>query len=187
MNYDFNLDSPNGQQDFKNWVSRTIKNEVNSYTRQVLGASNTSSLTLGTTASVFNGSLMTSPLETYNTIGALTGTVNYDAKTQSVLYSNANATANWTLNIRGDSSTSLNSMLKVGQAITLALIVQQGATAYYQTALQIDGTSVTPKWANAVAPTFGNTSANDIYTFTILKINNTPSYIVLESQGKWGL
>jgi hypothetical protein len=187
MNYDFNLESPNGQQDFKNWVSRTIKNEVNSYTRQVLGTSNTSSLTLGTTASVFNSSVMTSPLETYNTIGALTGTVNYDAKTQSVLYSNANATANWTLNIRGDSSTSLNSMLKVGQAITLALIVQQGTTAYYQTALQIDGTSVTPKWANAVAPTFGNASANDIYTFTILKVDNTPSYIVLESQGKWGL
>ena len=34
---------------------------------------------------------------------AATGTVNYDVATQSILYFTSNASANWTLNIRGSS------------------------------------------------------------------------------------
>ena len=36
----WDLNSDRGRQDFANWVGRSIKNEVNSYARQVLGIGN---------------------------------------------------------------------------------------------------------------------------------------------------
>ena len=115
----------------------------------------------------------------------MTGTVNYDVSTQAVLYANNNATGNWTLNVRASSGVSLNTLLAANQAITIVLINQNGATAYYQSAMQIDGSSVTPKWSGGTAPTSGNASANDVYTFTILKTASA-TYTVLASVVKWG-
>ena len=100
---------------------------------------------------------------------AATGTINYDVLTQSVLYYTSNASANWTLNVRGSGSTSLNTLMATGEAITLVFLVTQGATAYYQSAFQIDGSSVTPKWQNGTAPTSGSASSIDAYTVTIVK------------------
>jgi hypothetical protein len=100
---------------------------------------------------------------------AATGTINYDVTTQSVLYYTTNASANWTLNVRASSGTSLNTALSTGQSVTIAFLVTQGATAYYQSAFQVDGASVTPKWQGGTAPTAGNASGVDIYTITIIK------------------
>ena len=100
---------------------------------------------------------------------AATGTINFDVTTQSVLYYTSSASANWTLNIRGSSGTSLNTLMSTGQSITIAFLVTNGATAYYQTGFTIDGTSVTPKWQGGTAPTSGDASAVDIYTFSIVK------------------
>ena len=100
---------------------------------------------------------------------AATGTINYDVLTQSVLYYTTNASANWTLNVRGSGSTSLNTLLATGESVTAVFLVTNGATAYYQSAFQIDGASVTPKWQGGIAPTAGNASSIDIYTITIIK------------------
>jgi VCBS repeat-containing protein len=100
---------------------------------------------------------------------AATGTVNFDASTQGVLYYTTNASGNWTLNVRGTSSTTLNSILATGDAITVSFLVTNGSTAYYQTAFTIDGTSVTPKYSGGTAPSAGNASAIDAYSFTIIK------------------
>ena len=100
---------------------------------------------------------------------AASSTVNFDAITQSVLYYTTNASGNWTLNVRGDGSTTLNSIMSIGQSITVAFLATQGATAYYQSAFQVDGSSVTPKWQGGAAPTFGNTSGIDSYIVTIIK------------------
>jgi len=100
---------------------------------------------------------------------AATGTINFDVTTQSVLYYTSSASANWTLNIRGSSGTSLNTLMSTGQSITIAFLVTNGATAYYQTGFTIDGTSVTPKWQGGTAPTSGDASSVDIYTFSIVK------------------
>ena len=116
---------------------------------------------------------------------AATGTVAFDAITQSVLYYTSNASANWTLNIRGDSSTTLNSILATGDAITVTHLVTQGSTAYYNSAVQIDGTSVTPKWQNGAAPANGSTNSIDVYTYTIIKTASTPTYTVIASQSKF--
>jgi hypothetical protein len=100
---------------------------------------------------------------------AATGTINYDVTTQSVLFYTTNASGNWTLNVRASSGTSLNTALSTGQSVTIAFLVTQGSTAYYQSAFQVDGASVTPKWQGGTAPTAGNASGVDIYVVTIIK------------------
>lgn len=100
---------------------------------------------------------------------AATGTINYDVTTQSVLYYTSNASANWTVNIRGNGTTSLNTLMSTGQALTVVFLVTQGATPYYNNALQIDGSSVTPKYQGGSAYTSGNASAIDAYSYTIVK------------------
>jgi hypothetical protein len=100
---------------------------------------------------------------------AATGTVDFDVITQAVLYYNTDASGNWTLNIRGDASNSLDSIMATGESITVVHIVQQGGTAYYNSAVTIDGSSVTPEWQGGSAPSSGNTSSDDIYSYTIIK------------------
>lgn len=112
---------------------------------------------------------------------AATGTINYDITTQSVLYYTSNASANWTVNFRGSSGTSLNTALSTGQSITAAFLVTQGATAYYNNSIQIDGTTsgVTVRWLGG-APTAGNASGIDSYRYLIIKTGSA-AYTVLAS------
>jgi hypothetical protein len=100
---------------------------------------------------------------------AATGTINYDATTQSVLYYTSNASANWTVNFRGSSGTSLNTLMSTGQSLTLVFLVTQGSTAYYNNAVTIDGNSVTPKYQGGTAWSSGNASGVDAYSYTIVK------------------
>lgn len=100
---------------------------------------------------------------------AATGTINYDVTTQSVVYYTTNATGNWTINLRGNGSNSLDSLMANGEAITVTFLAAQGATAYYNSAVQIDGSSVTPVWLGGAAPSSGNTNGIDAYTYAIIK------------------
>jgi hypothetical protein len=115
---------------------------------------------------------------------AATGTINYDVLTQTVLYYTTNASANWTVNIRGNSGTTLNSIFNTGQSLSVVFMVTQGSTAYYNNVLQIDGTTVTPKWQGGIAPTFGNTSGVDVYNYSIIKTGSA-TYNVLASQSRY--
>jgi hypothetical protein len=112
---------------------------------------------------------------------AATGTINYDITTQSVLYYTSNASANWTVNFRASSGTSLNTALATGQSVTVAFLVTQGSTAYFNSAVQIDGSSVTPKWQGGTAPAAGNASGIDAYVYTIIKTGSA-TFTVLASQ-----
>ena len=109
---------------------------------------------------------------------AATGTINFDAVTQGVLYYTSNASANWTLNVRGSSGATLDSILATGDSITVSFLVTNGSTAYRHSALTIDGTSVTPKWSGGTAPAAGNASSIDAYSFTIIKTASA-TYTVL--------
>jgi hypothetical protein len=138
------------------------------------------------TAPVVNGAVLKETEETWNVSAtAATGTVNMDVNTASAWYYTSNATANWTFNFRGDGSTTLASLLNTGDSITVAFAVTQGTTAYYASAFQIDGSSVTPKWQGGSAPTSGNASAIDLYTFTIVKTAATPTYTVFAARTKF--
>jgi hypothetical protein len=147
------------------------------YSAPTLGST---SIASGATVTTIAGLTLTSPTasaavliapEERTTVSATaaTGTVNFDAVTQGVLYYTTNASANWTLNVRGSSGATLDSILAVGDAITVSFLVTNGATAYYQTAFQIDGSAVTPKYSGGTAPAAGNASSIDVYTFTIIK------------------
>ena len=109
---------------------------------------------------------------------AATGTINFDASTQGVLYYTSDASADWTLNVRGTSGATLNSVLATGDAITVAFLVTNGATAYKHSALTIDGSAQTVKFSGGTAPAAGNASAIDAYSFTIIKTASA-TYTVL--------
>jgi hypothetical protein len=110
-----------------------------------------------------------------------TGTINYDVLTQAVLNFTSDAGANWTLNIRGDGSNSLNTIMDTGESITIAHIVKQGSSAYYNSAVQIDGSSVTPEYQGGAAPTAGNVNSLDVYSYTVIKTGDA-TFTVLASQ-----
>jgi hypothetical protein len=101
-----------------------------------------------------------------------TGTINVDVLTQNILYYTANASANFTLNIRGNSTTSLNTFMEIGQSIALVFMNTNGATPYRATVFQVDGTSVTPKWQGGAAPSAGNANSIDLYNLVVLKTGN---------------
>jgi hypothetical protein len=103
---------------------------------------------------------------------AATGTIPFDILTSGILYYTSNASANWTLNVRGSSGATLNDSLATNDSITVVFFVTNGGTAYYQTGFQIDGSAVTPKWQNGTAPSAGNANSIDIYSYTIVKTGN---------------
>ena len=95
----------------------------------------------------------------------------YDVLTQAVYFQNVDLGANFTVNLRGNASTALNAALNTGESATVALITKQGNTTYYNTSVLVDGTStnVTVVYQGGTAPTAGNASSNDVYTYTALK------------------
>jgi len=112
---------------------------------------------------------------------AATGTINYDVTTQSVLYYTTNASANWTMNFRGNGSNSLDSLMSTGQSVTVVFLATNGATPYYNTTVQVDGSSVTPKYQGGIAWSFGTASGIDAYTYVIIK-TGAGAFTVLASQ-----
>ena len=145
----------------------------------------TTNNTLTMSGKTLSQPILVSPEERINVVAsAATGTVALDALTAGTMLYTSNATGNWTLNVRGSSSTSLNSILATNDSITVVFLNTNGATAYYQTAFQIDGASVTPKWQGGTAPSSGNTSSIDAYVFNIIKTASS-TFTVLASQTKF--
>ena len=130
-----------------------------------------------TLASVFINGLETTTISAT----AATGTINYDVTTQSVLYYTTNASANWTMNFRGNGSNSLDSLMSTGQSITVVFLATQGSTAYYNNAVQVDGSSVTPKYQGGTAWSSGNASGVDAYSYTIVKTGSA-AFTIFASQ-----
>jgi hypothetical protein len=108
-------------------------------------------------------------------------TLNYDLLTQAVYFQNVSCLSNFTVNLRGNSSTALNAALNTGESATVALLVKNDNTTYYNNVLQVDGTTVTAIWQGGTAPTGGNASSTDIYVYTAIKTASS-TYTVLASQ-----
>jgi hypothetical protein len=115
---------------------------------------------------------------------AATGTINYDVATQSIVYYTTNATANWTMNFRASSGATLNSLMAIGQTITVTFMATLGATAYYNNAVTIDGNAITPKWQSGITPNAGNINSVDTYTYAIIK-TAAATFTVLASQTRY--
>ena len=135
-----------------------------------------------------SNSVLVGPEERWNIVAsAATGTINIDALTSAVWYYTSNATANHTLNFRGSSSTSMNTLLTTGDSITILWLNTNGASAFYPNVYQVDGTTsgVTVNWSGGTAPTAGNASSLDVYSFTIVKTANATFRILAAGAVKY--
>ena len=144
-----------------------------------------------TATQTFNGTSATEALKPLNiaepasvTAVAPAATTNFYINSGAVQYITANNANNWTLNFAFSSGTSLNTAMATNDSISCTLIVTNSTTAYYASAFTIDGVSVTPKWQGGSAPTSGDVSALDSYTFVIIKTASA-TYTVLASVTKF--
>jgi hypothetical protein len=134
---------------------------------------------------LFQNQVLTSPKEQAAiSATAATGTVNIDVSTASVQIYTANATGNYTLNVRGNGSTTLDSLMTTGDSITVTFESPNGGTAYYATAVTIDGNAITPKWLGGTAPSSGNINATDVYMLQIRK-TGAATFTCIASQSKF--
>jgi hypothetical protein len=137
------------------------------------------------TIAISTGATLTSPKEvaTISAVAA-TGAINIDTLTSAVNIRTVNASGNWTINVRGDGSTTLDSLMAVGEQLSVVFESPQGATAYYPTAFNVDGSAVVPKWLGGTAPASGNINSNDVYVYTIRK-TAAATFTCLASQNKF--
>lgn len=128
---------------------------------------------------------VTTVIETANIVSAsATGTINIDFSTNPTVYYTGSATNDWTINVRGTSSATLNSVLATGQIATVTLLATIGATQKRPTVFQVDGSAITPKWMGGTAPTTGNANSIDAYTLAIIKTGNA-TFTMLASQSRF--
>ena len=106
--------------------------------------------------------------EKFQTKVDATGVVTHDCSSGHI-FRHTSPDANWTANF-----TNLN--LDSTYATALTLIIEQGATGYYPSAVQIGGSAQTINWQGNATPT-PSTNRTDVVTFSI--INNSGTYIVL--------
>lgn len=118
-------------------------------------------------------------LVTINANGAA-NTITFDVKTSQVLLYTGNATANVTLNIRGDGSTTLNNTISNNQSVTVAFVMTNNSSPFYITSTQVDGAGVTPKWQGG-APTGGTANSSEMYVYNVIK-TSTDTYTVFASK-----
>ena len=128
---------------------------------------------------------VTTVVETASIVAsASTGTINIEFNTNPTVYYTSNATANWTLNVRGTSGVTLNDTLSTGQIATVTFLATNGVTPYRPTVFQVDGSAVTPKWMGGTAPSTGNASSIDAYTLAIIKTGSA-TFTMLASQSRF--
>jgi hypothetical protein len=144
-----------------------------------------------TATQTFNGTTATAAIKTNNidelasiVAGAPAATQTFYVNTGAVQYYTSNAANNWTVNFAFSSGTSLNTAMAIGDSISVTMLTTQSTTAYYNSAVQVDGSSVTPKWQGGSAPTSGNASGIDSYTYVIIKTASA-TYTVLASVTKF--
>lgn len=152
----------------------TLNNIVSNGTATFTGT--TTNLALNTTNLVENVSL---------SAAAPVGYLDYNVTGQTILYVTGNSTGNFVLNIRGSEVATLNSILQIGQSITCALLLTNGGTAYYVSAIRVDGLApALTRWQGGTAPSSGNVNSIDTYNFTVIKTANA-TFTVLASSTKF--
>ena len=159
--------------------------------RTNLAAAGTAVANTFTATQTFNGTSSTKAAsllniaETTNIVAAApTSTTVFYVNNGAVQYYTSNNTTNFTLNFAFSSGTTLNAALAVGDCLSISLMVTNGTTAYYPTAFQVDGSAVSVKWQNGVAPSVGSASSIDSYTFAIIKTASA-AYTIIGSQTKF--
>jgi hypothetical protein len=103
------------------------------------------------------------------TATAPASSIDIDLINQSVYYWTANAANDSTANIRGNATTPLNSLMSVGQSVTVVLFFPNGPSNFYVSTVKVDNTTITPAYQGNTVPALGNSNSMDIYSFTLFK------------------
>jgi len=174
---------------YDNTTSRLgIASEAPTHTLNVLGSTLldnpifTGITTLSEQTNITNTLKVDEILQNVSVIaGAANATSNLDIKTASTFLFTTNSGATWTHNIRGDGSTTLNSMMETGEKISVVVISAQNNTSYYTANITIDGAAQTEYWQGGATPTAGSGSGFDSYTWSIIK-TGTDQYVIASGQ-----
>ena len=102
------------------------------------------------------------------TAGKLSDNTTIDLADGNVHYFTTQESTTSTPNLRVNSTTTLDSVMAVGETIAVTIITTAVAGGYSDQ-LQIDGSNVTENWVGGSAPTAGGGSGVDIYNYTIIK------------------
>tara|TARA_A100001388_G_scaffold274718_1_gene258834 strand:+ start:639 stop:1361 length:723 start_codon:yes stop_codon:yes gene_type:complete len=116
------------------------------------------------------------------TAGKLSDNTDIDLENGMVHLFTTTETTTSTPNIRFSSSTSLDSSMSVGEAISVTIITTAAAAAY-SAQLTIDGAAATENWVGGSAPSDGGSSGVDIYSYTIIKTASA-TFTVIGNQSK---
>ena len=168
-------------------VATTFPNSFLANSTATLG---NATLTLGSsTTAVGNLALNNATIENIQepaniTATAANATINIDILSNVVVYCTANATGNFTVNFRGNAGTTFNNAVPANVSVSASLVTAQGATAYYNSLVQVDGATVTPKWQGGTAPTSGNANSTDTYVYVVMK-SAANTYTILATQTKF--
>jgi hypothetical protein len=151
----------------------TAINANNIVDASITGAKLSSTLTTGNINFVGATSFLSTVFETAN-VSTLMGANTTINVSQPLLVFTANSSANSTVNFVG-----LGGM-PVGNTASFVIINPNSSTPKYISGFQIDGSSITPKWAGG-APASITPANTDIYTVTVIKTAATPTYNVFAS------
>jgi len=107
--------------------------------------------------------------EKFSSLADATGTVTHNCSNGHIFY-HTSPDANWTANF-------LNLNLSSGYATSVTLVIEQGATGYYPSAVRINYMVHNIKWQGNSTPT-PSTNRTDVVTFSII-CTATDTYTVL--------
>lgn len=126
-----------------------------------------------------------SKITPYDILGSPVANVQIDVLQSRYAYYSANSTIDYILNITGNNTTLLSSVLSAGDAVSVQMFTKNGAVPHYPTSIQVDGNTATVLWVDGISPTSGNANSVDKYLVDVVKIDDTPSYAVFASQTKY--
>ena len=107
--------------------------------------------------------------------GSVDATLDHDCQNGHVFY-HSPPTSDFAANV-------VNLDLDVNQTVTIIIILNQSATAFMVSGLQVDGVSVTITWQGGIVPS-GTDNGIDAMAFTLL--NDNGSYVVLGQSVPFG-
>lgn len=126
-------------------------------------------LTSVTIANTATAARLIENFQTYTTTISGTPTIAFNCTTGNLWNITGTISSNWTANFT-------NLGLANSYATAVTLVVNQGATAYLPTAVQIEGNAVTLNWPSGTQPT-PNANKKDVFAFSILQ-TGASTYLV---------
>ena len=125
-------------------------------------------ITFSSSSASFGGGVVQESF--HNDTSAVSGTHNHDALTYGMVWNGStNAGGSFVINLRGNASTTFDSLIGIGKVTTMTIYSANNSASNYMTSFQIDGSAQTIKYANATTPSAATGSGVDVYSLTILK------------------